>query len=175
MTAMTVRHGDAGREALARLPLLDLDALRQEWRRLNKTDDCPRLSRDLLVRALAYRLQELAFGGLRPEPQRQLRRIAIELKQTGAAMRRLRPRLASGTRLIREWRGRTYEVVVLDDGFCWQGAHYRSLSAVARTITGTAWSGPLFFGLKQNRLASCGSPPASDPTGEAMENRGAAR
>jgi hypothetical protein len=148
VTAMTSRHRAAGREALARLPLLDLDELRQEWRRLHRAEACPRLSRDLLVRAVAYRLQELAFGGLRPEPQRQLRQVAMELKQTGAARTRLRPQLASGTRLIREWRGRHYEVVVLDDGFSWQGTRYRSLSAVARTITGTAWSGPLFFRLK---------------------------
>ena len=55
---------------------------------------------------------------------------------------------------MREWQGRTYEVVVLDDGFSWQGTQYRSLSAIARKITGTAWSGPLFFGLKQTRSAS---------------------
>jgi DUF2924 family protein len=174
MTAMTARHKDAGREALARLPMLDLHELREEWRRLNKTDASPHLSRDLLVRAVAYRLQELALGGLRPEPQRQLRQIAMEVKQTGAARTRLRPQLSSGTRLIREWRGRRHEVVVLDDGFCWQGTHYRSLSAVARTITGTAWSGPLFFGLKQNRPASRWSPQASGPTGEAAESSGAA-
>jgi hypothetical protein len=172
VTAMTARHKDAGREALARLPMLGLDELRREWRRINKADACPQLSRDLLVRAVAYRLQELASGGLRPEPQRQLRQIAMELKQTGAARTRLRPQLASGTRLIREWRGRHYEVVVLDGGFCWQGTHYRSLSAVARTITGTAWSGPLFFGLKPNRSASHRSPQALGPTGEAMESRG---
>jgi hypothetical protein len=67
-----------------------------------------------------------------------------------------RPRLElkSGARLVREWRGRTHEVLVLDDGFSWQGTHYRSLSAVARKITGTRWSGPLFFGLKQNRPAT---------------------
>ena len=157
MTAITARHRDAGREALSRLPMLDLDELREEWRRLNKTDASPRLSRDLLVRAVAYRLQELALGGLRLEPQRQLRQIAMELNQTGAATTRLRPLLPSGTRLMREWRGRRYEVVVLDAGFSWQGTHYRSLSAIARTITGTAWSGPLFFGLKPNRSAALGS------------------
>jgi len=170
---MMARYRDGGREALARLPMLDLDELRAEWRRLNKADVSPRLSRDLLVRAVAYRLQELAFGGLRPEPQRQLRQIAMELKQTGAATTRLRPQLASGTRLIREWRGRTYEVVVLDDGFSWQDTHYRSLSAVARTITGTPWSGPLFFGLNQNP-ANCCPPQALGPIGEATESRGAA-
>ena len=118
---MTARHRDAGREALARLPMLGLDELRQEWRRLNKADARPRLSRDLLVRAVAYRMQELALGGLRPEPQRQLRQIAMEVKQTGAATTRLRPLLPSGTRLMREWRGRRYEVVVLDAGFSHPG------------------------------------------------------
>jgi DUF2924 family protein len=172
MTAMTARHRDAGREALARLPMLDLDELREEWRRLNKVDACPRLSRDLLVRAVAYRLQELALGGLRPEPQRRLRQIAMELKQAGVATIRLRPQLPSGTRLMREWRGRRYEVVVLDVGFSWQGAHYRSLSAIARTITGTPWSGPLFFGLKQNQSASPRSLQALGPTGDATESSG---
>jgi len=169
VTAMTTQHKDASREALSRLPMLDLDELRQEWRRLNKTSASSRLSRDLLVRAVAYRLQELAFGGLRPEPQRQLRRIAMELKQTGAAMTRPRPQLPSGTRLLREWQGRRHEVVVLDNGFSWEGAHYRSLSAVARTITGTAWSGPLFFGLKQNRPASRAFSHTPSTAGEPMK------
>ena len=77
--------------------------------------------------------------------------------------------LKPGTRLMREWRGRRYEVVVLDDGFSWQGMHYRSLSAIARTITGTAWSGPLFFGLKPNRSAGVLSSLVPSAAGEAME------
>src|SRR5207244_7229546 len=145
---------DVSREALSRLPTLDIHALREEWRFLYKTDASPHLSRELLIRAVAYRMQEIALRGLRPEPQRQLRQIAQELKQTGAAAKRFRPQLKPGTRLIREWQGRTYEVVVRDDGLSWQGMQYRSLSAIARKITGTAWSGPLFFGLKQNRSAS---------------------
>src|SRR5438552_17624119 len=151
---MSARQKDASREALSRLPKLDIRALREEWRFLYKTDASPHLSRELLIRAVAYRMQEIALGGLRPEPQRQLRQIAQELKQTGAAAKRFRPQLKPGTRLMREWQGRTYEVVVLDDGFSWQGAQYRSLSAIARKISGTAWSGPLFFGLKQTRSAS---------------------
>src|SRR5204863_2335832 len=94
-----------------------------------------------------------ALGGLRPEPQRQLRQIAQELNHTGEAAKRFRPQLKPGTRLMREWQGRTYEVVVLDDGLSWQGTQYRSLSAIARKITGTAWSGPLLFALKQHRSA----------------------
>src|SRR5205823_14733537 len=71
--------------------------------------------------------------------------------------RRARLELKSGTRLFREWRGRTYEVLVLDNSFSWQGTSYRSLSALARKITGTPWSGPLFFGLKPNPSAALGS------------------
>jgi hypothetical protein len=126
------------------------------------------------IRALAYRIQEVALGGLRPELQRQLRQIAVELKQTGEAAKRFRPQLKPGTRLIREWQGRTYEVVVLDDGLSWQGTHFRSLSAIARKITGTAWSGPLFFGLKQNRSAGRRSSPALPPVYMPMEGTHAA-
>ena len=143
------------REALARLPELALSELRQQWRALYKSEASPHLSRELLLRAVAYRMQEVALGGLRPERQRQLRQIAQQFNQTGEITRRARTELKSGTRLVREWRGRTYEVLVLDDGFSWQGTRYRSLSALARKITGTAWSGPLFFGLKQNRSATC--------------------
>src|SRR6266481_6675521 len=105
-------------------------------------------------------MQEVALGGLRPEPQGQLRQIAQEVKQTGGAAS-FRPQLKTGTRLMREWQGRTYEVVVLDDGFSWQGTRCKSLSAIARKITGTAWSGPLFFGLKQTR--SAGRRPSQAP------------
>jgi hypothetical protein len=141
-------------EALSRLPELDIGELRQQWRSLYKTQAPRHLSRELLVRAVAYRMQELARGSLRPEPHRQLLRIAQQFKETGAATIRARPELKPGTRLMREWQGRSYDVLVLDDGFSWQGTRFRSLSAIARKITGTAWSGPLFFGLKENRSAT---------------------
>ena len=149
-----IHNAAACREALARLTELDLGELRRQWRVLYKTAASPHLSRALLMRAVAYRMQELALGGLRPERQRQLRQFARQLKESGATPIRARPELTPGTRLVREWQGRTYEVLVLNDGFSWRGAHYRSLSAVARTITGTAWSGPLFFGLKEGRSAT---------------------
>ena len=147
----------ACREALARLPELDLGELRQRWRALYKADASAHLSRELLLRAVAYRIQEVTLGGLRSDRQRQLRQAARQFNETGEIRRRARPELKSGTRLVREWRGRTYAVLVLDGGFSWQGTHYRSLSAVARKITGTPWSGPLFFGLKTNRSAALGS------------------
>jgi hypothetical protein len=155
----------AGREALSRLPTLDIGELRQQWRGLYKTQAPPNLSRELLLRAVAYRMQEVALGELRPARQRQLRQMAQQLKQTGAANTPPRPELKPGTRLIREWQGRTYDVLVLDDGFSWQNTRYRSLSALARKITGTAWSGPLFFGLKPNRTAARRSSPVPGPAG----------
>jgi hypothetical protein len=142
------------REALARLPVLELSELRQQWRALYNSDASRHLSRELLLRAVAYRMQEVVLGGLRPDRQRQLKQIAQQFNQPGEIVRRARLELKSGTRLVREWRGRAYEVLVLDDGFSWQGTHYPSLSAVARKITGTPWSGPLFFGLKQKRPAT---------------------
>jgi hypothetical protein len=169
-----LRNVTGCREALARLPELALSELRQQWRALYKSEASPHLSRELLLRAVAYRLQEVALGGLRPERQRQLRDIAQQFNQTGEIRRRTRVELKSGTRLVREWQGRTYEVLVLDDGFSWQSTHYRSLSAVARKITGTPWSGPLFFGLKQNRPAARRSSRLPYPA-EAMGRGDAAR
>ena len=148
-------------EALSRLPELDLRHLREMWCRLYKTAAAPRLSRELLMRAVAYRIQELASGRLRPELQRQLHQIALELQQTGRVTIHARPKLKPGTRLLRGWQGRSHEVLVLVDGFSWQATHYRSLSAIARKITGTAWSGPLFFGLRSNPSAPRPLPPAT--------------
>src|SRR5438128_10865834 len=107
MTAMAARHNDASREALSRLPKLDIRELREEWRRLYKADASLHLSRELLIRAVAYRMQEVALGGLRPEPLRPLRQIARELKQTGRVAKRLRPQLKPGTMLLPWWQSRT--------------------------------------------------------------------
>ena len=168
-----IQDATACREALSRLPELDLGELRRQWRALYKAEASPHLRRELLLQAVAYRMQEVALGGLRPEPQRQLRQFAQQLKASGQARMRARPDLVPGTRLVREWQGRTYEVVALEDGFSWQDTHYRSLSAIARKITGTAWSGPLFFGLKQNRSPSRSSQ-GPGPAGEGAESSNAA-
>jgi hypothetical protein len=159
------RRNAVSKEALSRLLHLDIGELRQQWRGLYKTHAPPNLSRELLVRAVAHRMQELALGGLRPVPRRQLLRIAQQCKETGQVTIRGRPELKPGTRLMREWQSRTYDVLVLDDGFSWQNTRYRSLSAIARKITGTAWSGPLFFGLKPNRPATRRSSQMPGPVG----------
>jgi hypothetical protein len=161
----TIKNATSCREALSRLPNLDIGELRQQWRGLYKTQAPPNLSRELLLGAVAYRMQEVAFGELRPARQRQLRQMAQQFNRIGAAKARPRPELKPGTRLMREWQGRTYDVLVLDDGFSWQNTHYRSLSALARKITGTAWSGPLFFGLNPNRTAPRRSSQLPGPAG----------
>ena len=169
---MSGRYYERNTEALSLLPTLDLGELRELWCRLYKTETAPRLSRELLVRAIAYRMQEVAAGGPRLELQRQLRQIALELQQTGRL--RIRPQLKPGTRLMREWRGRTHEVLVLDAGFSWQGTRYRSLSAIARHITGTAWSGPLFFGLRSNHSSARSPTQATVPVDQPVEAHDAA-
>jgi hypothetical protein len=151
-----------------------IDELRQQWRGLYKTQAPANLSRGLLLRAVAFRMQEVALGGPRPARQRQLRQMAQQFDRIGPSNTPPRPEPKPGTRLIREWQGRTYDVLVRDDGFSWQGMHYRSLSAIARKITGTVWSGPLFLGLKPNRPATRRSSQAPGPAGAPMVGSNAA-
>ena len=146
------REGAA--EALARdlaaLPDLHLDALKGRWRQLYGAPPPSRLGRALMTRGIAYRLQEQILGGLKPAVRRWLARAGDEIALGRAPTARLSP-IKPGTRLLREWRGVTHEVIVLEDGVQYSGRTWRSLSAVARAITGTRWSGPLFFGLKGRR------------------------
>ena len=143
-----LENADRLREALARLPTASRADLGAEWLRLYGRDPPPKLRRELLMAAIAYRLQEQAFGGLRPELRRQLRGIAEQARRGGDLTVTAAPSIKPGMRLLREWQGRTHEVLVSDDGFVWQQTRYRSLSQIARAITGTRWSGPIFFGLK---------------------------
>ena len=142
-------------EVARRLEALDdltPDQLRKEWRQLYRSQS-PRLSRDLLVRAIAYRIQELRYGGLSKATRRKL--AAIEARDYGGEIAKEgAQRIRAGARLIREWNGRTHTVMVEEEGFTYAGENYRSLSAVAREITGARWSGPRFFGLNNRRGAS---------------------
>ncbi len=133
-------------DSLARSNDLTLDELRAEWRRLYRSAP-PRLSRDLMRRAIAYRIQEKAFGGLIPASKRKLKDYATQLEITDRVRPDPRPAVRPGVRLVREWNGRTYTVTVTEDGFEHDGETYSSLTAVARVITGAHWSGPRFFGL----------------------------
>ncbi len=133
---------------LAALGDLDTVGLKAEWRRLYRSHPPLHIRRDLLVLAIAWKLQEKVHGGLTAAQKRRLAGIAEELRKNGDLSAGPVIRLKPGLRLVREWRGKTHNVLVLEDGFEWNGERRRSLSAIAREITGTRWSGPLFFGLK---------------------------
>ena len=134
---------------VAALPAMPTDKLKAMWRELTGTEPPP-YNRTFLVKRLAYRLQELAFGGLSPQAERRLDDLADELD--GKKKRKPKDMTApiAGTKLIREWQSVLHEVTALAEGFEWQGRRYQSLSAVARAITGTRWNGPLFFGLRKH-------------------------
>jgi hypothetical protein len=128
------------------VPSSSLDELRAEWRRLYRSE-APRLSRDLLVRGIGYRRQEIERGGLGKSTRRKLQTITKALRSTGRVGPTPSLSLKPGARLVREWRGRTHTVTVTDEGFEYAGKHYSSLTKIAKKITGTHWSGPRFFGI----------------------------
>jgi hypothetical protein len=129
-----------------RVRSLGLEDLRREWRRLYHSEP-PRISRDLLVLALGYRLQEIAHGGLGKATRRKLQTMAKALRTTGRVGPTPSLSLKPGARLVREWRGRTYTVTVTEEGFEYAGTSYPSLTKIAKEITKAHWSGPRFFGL----------------------------
>src|SRR5262249_15684188 len=133
---------------IAGLQSLDIEQLKGCWRTLYGTEAPARFSRDLLIGAVAYRTQERALDGLKPATCRLFQRVAAEAHARRPLKLAPQCTLESGAVLIREWNGVRYKVVVGQDGFSFRGQHYRSLSAVARLITGSRWSGPLFFGLR---------------------------
>jgi len=108
------------------------------------------MRREFILRAVAHRVQENAHGGPDTGLRRRLEKLAKELATTGQVVADSRPDMKVGARLMREWQGETHVVAVTDDGFVWRGTRYRSLSQIARTITGTRWSGPAFFGLDRS-------------------------
>ena len=114
--------------------------MRQEWRRLYRAEP-PRLSCDSMMRALTYRIQEIAFGGLSKATLRRLATLAAEFESDGRIAAQAQPRIKPGARLVREWHGRTHAVVVTEDGFEFEGKVYRSLTSIAREITGVG-AGP---------------------------------
>jgi hypothetical protein len=136
---------------LEELPHLRTPKLRALWQELFAKPAHPKLRRDLMIPILAYRIQEKAYGGLKPSTRKRLQKLAEELETDPKA--RLQPsrHLKTGIKLIRQWQGETHEVLVVDRGFDYRNKRYASLSEIARQITGTRWSGPLFFGLKQPR------------------------
>jgi Protein of unknown function (DUF2924) len=133
---------------ISALASLSTPQLRERWKVVYEIEPPPRTSRDFLMRAVAYRIQEDALGGLSASTRRLLERIADD----AAARRVMRVtpirKLHPGAILLREWGSIQHQVTILEKGVLFRGKQYRSLSEVARVITGSRWSGPLFFGLK---------------------------
>lgn len=144
---------DSLADKIAELPMLTREQLRTKWRSALKQPAPPHLRKQLLVPMLAYKLQEQAYGGLKPQVKRRLRELAIRFaadpKQDVAKLANP-ARMKPGTRLIRDWQGESHHVTVAESGFEYRGRAYASLSEIARSITGTRWSGPLFFGLRRS-------------------------
>lgn len=139
---------------IATLPEMNIAQLRAKWRQNLKEPPPLHVRKQLFVPILAYELQEKAYGGLKPEIRRQLEKIAARYRREADTKdvpfrepRRIKP----GTRMLRDWNGKTHQVTVVENGFEYGGERYKSLSVIARKITGTRWSGPLFFGLKDRR------------------------
>jgi hypothetical protein len=135
---------------LAALKVATFTSLRSRWRELFDTQP-PAYNRRFLETRLAYRIQELAHGGLKPGTVERLEAIADEIEGKGGPRRSSSARPIAGTRLVREWKGQEHCVTVRSDDFEYQGRPYKSLSAIARAIAGTRWNGLVFFGLKNQR------------------------
>jgi hypothetical protein len=140
---------------IAELHQLPMRDLRDRWRALIGADP-PRYNRSFFVRRLAYRLQELAYGGLSQAARARMNELLTQAGCNEIGASRPRKQVTSGrrelpvagTRLIREWNGQPHEVTAVPGGFAYRGRRYRSLTAIAELITGTHWNGPSFFGVR---------------------------
>ena len=133
---------------LIELQGLDMPTLRARWEEAYGRSPPKGLRRDLILRALAYHVQEQAYGGLRKAARKQLAGLAENGSGKTVPPKPAPPRLKPGTRLLREWGGVVHQVTVLEEGFEHLGDRYANLSQIAREITGARWSGPRFFGLR---------------------------
>ena len=133
-------------DRLAALATMSPAQLRGEWLQMFRAP-APPVGHKLLALRIAWRLQEKALGGLPTVAAREIDAMARTLGRTGEVKVKAAVALKPGTRLVREWGGATHQVLLLDQGYLYQDQHYRSLSVIARRITGTNWSGPRFFGL----------------------------
>ena len=139
---------------LADLPTLSRAALHDLWKQLFDASPPAKLRRDLMIPILAYRLQEQTFGSLSGGARGRLRHLSRTFERSFESAIPYASRISPGTRLVRQWRDQVHLVNVEANGYEYQGARYRSLSEIARLITGTRWSGPLFFGIKNEQTGS---------------------
>ena len=137
-------------QRLAALPALNRAALADLWKQLFKSEPSTKLRSDLMIPILAHRMQEKAFGTLNARARERLRQIGVGFEKGNDFTISKTPRIRPGTRLVRQWGDRVHLVNVHSNGYEYQGARYRSLSEIARLITGTRWSGPLFFGINSH-------------------------
>jgi len=160
------KHKAGASDDLEAIANLEVGQLRLRWAELFGSEPAPRISRDVLIRGVAFRIQEDTNERLCQARRRQLKRLAEELRAGGSIASLENKSFKTGTKLIREWKGRVHEVLITDAGYVWGGKHYRSLTQIARLITGTGWSGPRFFGLEiESRSA------AIESTGRASRRR----
>jgi hypothetical protein len=136
-------------EQIATLPSLNKAQLLAIWAENFSKDPPPNLRKELMVPILAYRMQEREFGGLSHGARRRLREVTVSLRTDKPSQERPDSAPQNGTRLLRVWRGETHEVIATGSGYEYRGQTYSSLSKIAREITGTRWSGPLFFGVRK--------------------------
>jgi hypothetical protein len=141
-------------QRLTELLELNKAALDELWKQLFDTASSRKLRRDLMIPILAHRLQEQAFGSLKPAARTRLRQLSRAFETDSDAAISPAPQLRPGTRLVRQWRDQVHLVNVEANFYEYQGARYKSLSEIARLITGTRWSGPLFFGIKNEQTNS---------------------
>lgn len=151
---------------IARLNALDLAGIRQRWHALFGNGPPKSLRRAFLVKACAYQIKVNAFGGLKPATKRRLKEIAEAVRSANVDAVLAGPRIKPGTQLLRLWQGTTHTVIVIDEGYLWNGERHRSLSAIAKAITGTNWNGYAFFGLKR---APAGNKNAAGPRRKARD------
>jgi hypothetical protein len=153
-----------------RVRSLGVDSLRTLWRTTFRSSPPPAFSKDILARFLCWHIQEQAFGGLDPKTAKHLDGLARGDRSRADRPRRLKP----GTVLLREYQGERHTVTVVAKGYVWREATYASLSIIARAITGTAWNGPRFFGLRIDKGTAV-SPDAPDASLGAPNGRHLAR
>jgi hypothetical protein len=135
-------------DLLVKLRSLDKPRLRELWQKNFNRQASPRLRRELMLPVLAFRIQELSQGGLSTQTQARLTETIGMLNASG---RKVPRKFRSGTRIVREWKGKVHEVTITEGGFEYKGETFKSLSPVACRITGTHWSGPAFFGTKDKK------------------------
>jgi hypothetical protein len=157
---------------IRRLPDLSLGELRARWKALFGNPAPLSLRRKFLARAVAYQLQVEAYGGLSASTKKRLQAIAAGVRQGSLDVAGIAKAIRPGTQMLREWKGQTHTVTAVNDGFEWNGRTYKSLSAIAKEITGTNWNGYVFFGVKR---PAPGNKNAAGPRANPLSSSGVTR